>query len=301
MNLYYFGSALNLSSIYMIAGAGAVVSLKSGKLNLGGEGQIYCGGFACTVLLNFFSRFLDNTDSKSFFLVLLFILISFVLSFCISGIQTLFCTFLEIKKKADYLFTTYILSAATIPFIDGLISGPARSKTDNLLATPFIHKSFRFSQIMPPSSLNVSFFGAIFILCFFFFLIFRTAYGRKICILGISQEFSRFAGYDIPKLSYISSFISGGMHGLAGACAICGTYYTCHNGFYAGMGWNAFSSSLLAMSNPLLLIPSSIFMGFLTTYSNKFAMYNNFGFDMTSLLQGVIILIISFMTPKKRK
>lgn len=300
MNVYYFGSALNLSSIYMFAGAGAAISLKSGKLNLGGEGQIYCGGFICAVLLNFFSRFLNDSISISVFLSIFCVLISFALSFCISGLQTLFCTFLQIKKNADYLFTTYILSAATIPFIDGLIAGPARSKTDNLLATPFINKSFRFSQIMPPSALNLSFFAAIFVLCFFFFLIYRTAYGRKLCILGISQKFSNFAGYDIPKLSYSSSFISGGMHGLAGACAVCGTYFACHNGFYAGMGWNAFSASLLAMSNPLLIIPSSIFMGFLTTYSNKFAMYNNFGFDMTSLLQGVIILIISFITPKKR-
>ena len=300
MNIYYFGSALNLSSIYMIAGAGAAISLKSGKLNLGGEGQIYCGGFVCAVLLNFFSQFIQVQNGQFNCFIPLFVLISFIMSFFICGLQTLFCSFLQIKKKADYLFTTYILSAATIPFIDGLIAGPARSKTDNLLATPFIHKSFRFSQIMPPSALNLSFFGAILILFFFFFLIYRTAYGRKLCILGISQEFSRFAGYDIPKLYYSSSFISGGMHGLAGACAICGTYYACHSGFYTGMGWNAFSTSLLAMSNPLLILPSSIFMGFLTTYSNKFALYNNFGFDMTSLLQGTIILIISFITPKKK-
>ena len=76
MNIYYFGSALNLSSIYMIAGAGAAISLKSGKLNLGGEGQIYCGGFVCAVLLNFFSQFIQVQNGQFNFFIPLFVLIS---------------------------------------------------------------------------------------------------------------------------------------------------------------------------------------------------------------------------------
>ena len=90
------------------------------------------------------------------------------------------------------------------------------------------------------------------------------------------------------------------MHGLCGAVAICGTYFTCHQGFYSGMGWNAFSASLIAYSNPLFIIPSSLFMGFITTFSNKYALYHNFGFDMDSLIQALILLLISFPIFKKR-
>jgi hypothetical protein len=35
-------------------------------------------------------------------------------------------------------------------------------------------------------------------------------------------------------------------------------------------------------------------MGFITTYSNKFALYHNFGFDISSLIQAVILFLISF-------
>ena len=51
MNIYYVGSALNLSALYMLAGSGALISIKSGDFNLGGEGQIYLGGFVSAVLL----------------------------------------------------------------------------------------------------------------------------------------------------------------------------------------------------------------------------------------------------------
>ena len=300
MNTFYFGSALNLSSLYMIAGAGAAISLKSGKLNLGGESQIYAGGFICAVLLNIFGKS-QNFQSLPQLPPLFAIFLAGTAAFCLSGLLSLFCAILQYRKNADYLFTTYIVSVATIPFIDGLISGPFRSTSDNLLATPFILQKFRFDQILPPSPLNESFIFAIIFLVVFYFFIYRTAYGRKLCILGISSDFSKFSGYNIRFLSYSSSFISGGLHGLAGAFAICGTYFTCHSGFYAGMGWNAFSSALMAGSNPLFLIFSSIFMGFLTTYSNKFALYNNFSFDMTNLLQGIIIFAISFVHLKNTK
>lgn len=289
MNLYYLGTALNVSSLYMIAGAGAAVSLKTGELNLGGEGQIYLGGFCCAILLS----------RMSGFSAIIALPLALTASFIISGAVALLSAVLKKYRNADFLFTSYIASAAIIPFIDGLISGPFRGKTNNLLATPFIENKFRLPGILKPSPLNISFFAGIIICFIFFYLIFRTAYGRKLCIFGISPKFAHFAGYNDVALSYTSAIISGGMHGLCGALAIIGTYFTCHSGFYSGIGWNSFTAALLSGGNPILLLPSSLFMGFVTTYANKYSLYHNFGFDMSSILQAAILLLISFPFIKK--
>ena len=274
----------------MIAGLGAAVSIKSGALNLGGEGQIYLGGFTTALILVKLAELP----------VPLAMMLSLITAFLASGFLTLLSALLQHYRKADFLFTSYIASAATIPFIDGLISGPFRSQSNNLLATPFIEQKFRFPSILKPSSLNPSIFLALLLCCVFFFLLYRTAWGRKLCIYGISPRFAEFSTYNIKRLSFSAAIISGGMHGLCGAMAICGTYFTCHQGFYSGMGWNALSASLIAYSNPLFIIPSSLFMGFITTFSNKYALYHNFGFDMDSLIQAVILLLISFPIFKKR-
>lgn len=290
MNLYYLGSALNLSALYMIGGCGAAVSIKSGELNLGGEGQIYAGGFICALLLS-------HLRLPAF--VAVFVAVG--AAFLISALLTLISAFLKITRKADFLFTTFIASSAIIPFIDGLISGPARGRTGNLLATPFIPQETRLPSIMPPSPLNVSFIFALILCTAFFYIIYRTSWGRKVQILGISPTFAEYSGYSQNKLIYSSAAISGGLHGLCGAIAVLGTYFTCHSGFYSGMGWNSFSAALIGASNPLLLIPSSLFMGFITTYSNKFALYNNFGFDISSLIQAVILFMISFPYIRRRR
>lgn len=285
MNLFYLGQALNLSSLYMIAGTGAAFSIKSGNLNFGGEGQIYLGGFITGIFL---AKCSSWPTVPALFLAILF-------SFLCSGLVSLISGFLKLYKNADFLFTSFLASSAIIPLIDGLISGPFRSKTNNLLATQFIEEKFRFPPILKYSQFNISFFIAILLCILFFFLINKTSYGRRLQIYGISPEFSKFAGYSNSSFIFSSAFISGGMHGLSGALAIIGTYFTCHSGFYAGLGWAAFSTALLAKANPLLMIPSSLFLAAITTYANKYALYNNVGFDISSLFQAIILLMISFI------
>ena len=292
MNLYYLGSALNLSGLYMIAGCGTLISIKSGDFNLGGEGQIYLGGFVSAV-------FLAKAGELSWGAAFFAVLIALALAFLASGLMALLSAVLKILRNADFLFTSFIASAAIIPFIDGLISGPARSQTENLLATPFIPRGARLPSILKPSPLNASFIIAIALCIALWYLMNRTAWGRQITDLGVSPEFSRFAGFACPSLSMSSAFTSGGMHGLCGAAAVLGTYFTCHQGFYAGSGWNAFSAALIAGANPLALIPSSLFMGFVTTYANRYALYNNYGFDVSSLIQAVILFVIAF--PRGRR
>jgi len=292
MNLYYIGSALNLSALYMIAACGSLLSIKSGELNLGGEGQIYLGGFISAVIL---AALPLPSQAASFSIQAVFILILALLAaFSLSALLTLLSAALKLLRNADFLFTSFIASAAIIPFIDGLITGPARNQAGNLLATPFIDERLRLPQMLPPSPLNVSFIISIILCILLWFLINRSSWGRQLTILGISPAFSDFSAYSRKRLTITSSILSGGMHGLCGATAIIGTYYTCHIGFYSGSGWNAFSTALIARANPLLLIPSSLFMAFVTTYSNRFALYNNYGFDISSLIQAVILFIISF-------
>lgn len=284
MNLYFFGSAINISALYMTAGLGAAISIKSGNLNLGGEGQIYIGGFVCAIILQTFQSVP----------VVLTLPLSLLLAIIASAAIACLCAFFKLNRNSDFLFTSFISSAAIIPVIDGLIAGPFRSRSDNLLSTPFIPDSARFKAFVPRSPLTIMIAITVAFCIFFFFAINRTSYGRKLTIYGTSPLLAEYAGYNEKKLFYSSALISGGMHGLCGALAVLGVYFTCHSGFYQGIGWNSLSAAMIANSNPLLLIPSSLFMGFITTYANKYAMYANFTFDVSGLIQAAFLFIISF-------
>ena len=283
--MYYFGLMLSLSAIYMIAGAGAAYSLKAGRVNLAGEGLIYLGGFLCAVLLDLFAR----VKVPSFFAVSL----AFTVAAAAGALLLIFCEALYKLKHADFLLTSFITSSAIIPLIDGLISGPFRTKTGNLLATSYLAPQYRFASILKPSPLNCTIFIAI-ALCIALELFFtKTRFGKRTQIYGISPKFSLYSGFDCNKITFTAAAAGGALHSIAGAAAVCGIYFTCHTSFYSGLGWNALSVAMIARTRPVLVIPTSVAMAALMTYSSRYALYSNFDFDVNMLIQAVILFLVA--------
>ncbi len=280
---YYFGIFFTTAMIYLTAGLGAAISIKSGHYNLGGEGQIYAGGFAAALFLNTF-KFLPGPVG---------ILGAFIAAAFTGGFLTFISAILKQLKGAAVLLTTFLVSAAVIPILNALIAGPFRDTAGNLLATPAIATKFRFGQILPPSPLNFSFIFVLLLSIITWYIIKKTRCGRKLCIMGTAPEFSRYSGYSETKITYSALLVSGALHGIAGFLAVCGTYYKCHSGFYSGMGWNAFSTALIANAEPLLVIPSSLLLSWLYTSSSDVSLMQNFGFDIGTLIQGIVLFFIS--------
>ena len=283
--MYYFGLMLSVSALYMLAGSGAAVSLKTGRINLAGEGLIYLGGFLCAVLLDLF-----NKIKLPFFAA---VPLAFIAAAACGAALMLFCEFLYKFKKADFLLTTFITSSAIIPLIDGLIAGPFRTKSGNLLATPYIAQEYRFASILKPSPLNCTIFAAV-LLCILLDLFFKkTRFGKHTQIYGISPKFSMYSGFACNKITFTAAGASGALHSIAGAAAVCGTYFTCHTSFYSGMGWNALSVAMIARTKPSLIIPVSILISAVMTYSGRYALYSNLDFDVNALIQAVILFLIA--------
>ena len=291
--IYYFGLALCTSAIYMIAASGASVSLKAGQINLAGEGLIYTGGFLCAICLNFFGKYNINAFVS--------LSASFILAAVAGGLLMLLCEYLHKKKNADFLLTSFILSSAIIPIIDGLIAGPFRTSSGNLLATSYILEKYRFKSILKPSPLNITFFIAIIFCIALYFALKKTSYGKMLQIYGISPEFSLYSGLPCKEITYSAAFISGSLYCVAGATAVCGTYFTCHSGFYTGIGWNSLSVAMIAKGNPIFVIPASIFMGILMIFSDRAALFSSLNFDLNTLIQAGILFMISILYKDKNE
>lgn len=280
---YYVGTFLSLFTLIFFSSLGNCFSLRSGFYNIGGEGQIYLGGFVASLCLS-------NFSSLPFYVNFIF---SFIVTILITGFFSALASFVNDYKKVSVLLASYIFSAALIPILDSLISGVFRGKTGNLLATDFIPENIRLISILPPSSLNAFIFVVPLFCIFSCYVFFNTRYGFELDLWGKAEEFSKFSGLSYRKVLYSSMFIDGALHGMTGFVAIVGQYYTCHVGFVAGLGWNALTCALLAKKNPVLLIPSALFLSWLLTSVSRFSLMNNLGFDFSGILQGTIIFIIA--------
>lgn len=279
---YYFGSMLNTAAFFMLAGTGSAISIKSGNMNLGGEGQVYLGGFTTCLVLNSLRlpAFLCSTAA------LLLSLSAGAAMACVSA-------FLKEKRGARPLLTSFLLSAAAIPLIDGFITSSDAARTTNMLALPPIAEEYRLPQLLPPSPLTASFFAALALCPAAWYLMFKSRYGSRMQVWGTAPLFARFAGYSSPANSYSALALSGALHALTGFFAVTGCYYTCHKGFSTNMGWNALNVALLSDSNPISVIPVSLLLAWIFTSASRVSLTQGFDFDIAGIVQGLILFSVS--------
>lgn len=280
---YYFGLFLNMFVLMSFSAIGNCITLKSGFYNLGGEGQIYLSGFVAAICLNKFS-FMPPVFN---------IFLSLLISVLSSSILELVSALINDFKKVNVLLTTYLISSASIIIVDYLVGNVFRTKEGNLLATDFIAENLRLKSILPPSPLNVLIFAVPFISLIFWYLQNKTMWGKRSAIWGISNEFAIYSGFSYRKNIYSVMAVDGVLHGLTGFAAVVGTYFTCHQSFSSGMGWNALTCALLANTNPLFVIPSGLFLSWLYTSSSRYSLVHNFGFDMAGIIQGIVIFVVA--------
>ena len=59
---------------------------------------------------------------------------------------------------------------------------------------------------------------------------------------------------------------------------------------------------MIARSRPALIIPASVAMAALMTYSSRYALYSNLDFDVNMLIQAVILFMIALLySPHNRR
>lgn len=280
---YYLGSWLNSAALLSFAAVGMCISFRCSSFNLGGEGQIYISGFLTAVILNALS-------GESPFIAISITLIAVMLS---SGLIGLISALLKIYRNINELLSSFLISSAILPLINYAVSGPLRDHEGMLLATPFIDKVFRLKSILRPSVLNVSFFIAIAISILSGYFLFFSRKGYRLLCTGKAPEFSYYCGFD-TKMYYIFSLsYSAMMHGLTGFFAVTGTYFTCHEGFSIGMGWNALSISLIAKTNPFFVLPAALLLSYIITATDCSVLENNMSLNSTFLVQGVVLIVVS--------
>ncbi len=285
---WYLGNMLDMAALLVLAGTGSAIALRSGSYNLAGEAQIYAPALASAVIL---TRFSDATAPA--FPAAISLAIALITALAIGAALGFVPGLLRSRLGVSELLSSFLLSAAVVPVVDYLVSGPFRDATGNLVATKPIPEALRLAPILPPSTLNWSFPAAIVLAAGAWFFVARTKPGYRLRMTGSAPEFAVYAGFPSARIRTLSMTVSGTFHALAGFLAITGTWFRCHEGFSAGMGWSALAIALVARGNALAVIPAALALSWLETASDAAVLSAALSFDPTPLLQAIIFLLIS--------
>jgi simple sugar transport system permease protein len=273
------------AAIPLVFGAlGVTVAMKAGSLNLGGEGQIYLGGFTATAAALVFAQFG----------VIGGIMAAAAGVFC-SGIITAFCGFCKARWNTNELITTFLLSSAIIPVVNYLVTGPFLDPETSLQSTKKIAENMRLTFILRPSILNTGIFIAVAAVIIVKIFLDKTKTGYEFRMAGNNEIFARYGGINTKRNTVFAMAISGGFYGLAGAIAVMGTHHATIKEFSAGLGWNGLAVALIAGFSPAAVIPAALFFAWIGAGARSAMQNTGLTFETASIVQAVVFFLSTSM------
>ena len=279
-NLFSFGNMLNAAVPLVFGALGLTVAVKAGNLNLGGEGQIYLGAFITTAAALHFSS-----------LGVMGGVLAVMAGVFASGAMAAFSGFCKARWKTSELITTFLLSAAVIPVVNYLVTGPFLDPETSLQSTGKIAQNMRLHLILKPSGLSASAIIACVSVVIVQLFLAKTRLGFEFRMAGNNEMFARYGGINTKLNNVLAMAISGGFYGLAGNMAVLGTHYAVVKEFSAGLGWNGLAVALVAGFYPPAIIPAAIFFAWIGAGARSAMQNTGLTYEVASIVQAVIFFL----------
>jgi simple sugar transport system permease protein len=282
---WFLGNTLDGIALLLTASLGAAIAFRGGTFNLGGEGQIYLGGLAASVVL--LARDAAGIGPLPAPVLLCLAAVAAMIT---GGLMGVFCGALKKFFGMNEIITSFLFSSALIPVADYLIQGPWRDSSGNLLALPAFSQDLVLTRLLHPSNLSLSFIYALLLVFAGHIFINRTYRGYQFRIAGAAPGFARFGGMQPEKAWIPAMAVSGALAALAGFFAVAGTYGRCHAGFSGGLGWSAIAVALIARHRPLALLPAALVYGWLKSGSDSALLAAGLNLETSSLIQAAVLI-----------
>jgi len=267
----------------IFTGLAAAVAFRAQLWNIGGEGQLYIGACAATLLGT------GQLMLPGWLLIpLLFIAGAFA-----GGLLLLGPTLLKTRFAVDEVVTTLLLNFIVLLLVNWLVFGPWKDPMAMgwPQAMPVIDEAV-LSPLVAKSRLHL---GFIIALCcaLITWLLFRyTKIGFEIRAVGHNAHASRFAGIPVQRTILVTALLSGGLAGMAGVSELCGLKGYLTLDLSPGLGYSGIVVAMLAALHPLGVILSACFVAVISIGADSMSRSLNISNYIADVATAVSLLAV---------
>ena len=292
------GNMLFRATPLILTGLSVAVAYKTGLFNLGAPGQYLMGTAASLVIALGIS-----TDAAPAFLVWLLAFLGGILAGALWGcIPGLLKAFLNINEVLACIMTNWIAANLVTWIFDGSVF---RNTTEGT-KTAYIYKTsvngvetakMGLDKLFPNSQVNGGIFIAILIAVGVYILMSKTTLGYQLKACGANRHAARYAGINDGRNIVLSMAIAGGLSGAAASLYwLSGNtefYWSTYQALPA-IGFNGIPVALLAVSNPIGVIFTGIFMSMLDIVGQQMTTLTAYNEFITDVIISVIVYLSAF-------
>lgn len=265
----------------ILTGLAVAIPFRAGLFNIGAEGQFMIGALVGTLT----GIYLDLPPVLLTIVVLLAGFIGGALWGFIPG-------FLRARLGSHEVINTIMLNFIAIAFVNFMVRGPFKDPNPSTVQTLPIHKAAELPRLFG-SRLHLGFFVALLLAAAAYYFLFKTTWGFALRTTGLNRDAAQYAGILPWKQYIISMMLGGGLAGVAGIIEVQGITHVLSEGFAAGYGFDAIAVSLLAVNNPLAIIPAAFVFGALRIGGDFLQIRAGLSVHIVSIFNALILLFVA--------
>lgn len=277
-----FMTTMEKSVPLIFCGIAAMISFKCGLFNIGIEGQLIMGAITYALI-----------GIKLWWLPMpIHVFVCSILAMAAGALWSSIAAILKVTKNANEVVTTVMLNYVAIYFTEFLVAGPFMA--EGMVAQSEALDENKMIPLMPGSTkLTWACVIALIFLVVIALFYKYTVTGYNMIATGVSFKAAEAGGIRMNSTCILSMALSGAIAGLGGAMLVSATYGRFVLDMSSGYGFDGMAIAVLGQNSAIGVFFSSILFGGLRTGSLYMAMFEGIPSELVSILQGVIILIIS--------
>ncbi|HBL15849.1 MAG TPA: ABC transporter permease [Elusimicrobia bacterium] len=281
---YGFGETVTKAIPLMLAGTGLALAFRGRLWNIGAEGQLLAGAVAAT------GAALSLKDLLPGFLMVPAL---FAAGAAGGAAWGLLAGWLKTRFQVNEVIGSLMLNYIAAEAVQYLIYGPWKGATqfgfpytDNFCAAATLPVIAGTRVHAPTLAVALAAAGGA------FWALRRMRFGFEVRALGGNPEAARYAGIDPARTALILMALSGGLAGLAGAGEAAGIHHhlTYPWAVSSGYGYSAIIVAWVAGLNPLLVVPSALFLGGILVGGDAIQTSMGLPASAISLFNGILLL-----------
>ena len=253
-SLYNAGETLAQTVPLLLTGLAVALAFRCKLFNIGAEGQLLMGAIGATWA---------GTHGE----IVPPLLLPFVLmcgaaaGAAWSGIAGM----LKLYRDVPEVLSTLLLNFIALQAVAFAVRGPLQEAARGFPQSDFIATPARIALLLPKTHLHGGVILALVCAVSGWVFLQKTRGGFALKMVGAGAGAAELAGISVSRVVLANFLLSGALAGLAGAVQISGVTYLLSDNYSPGYGYTAIAVALLANLNPILLVPSALFFGAITS------------------------------------
>lgn len=235
----------------LLVALGAVVALRCGMFNLGGEGQLQVGAIGAVLPATLLPPELGW----------LLLPASLLLAALFGAAWAIVPAVLKLWRGANEIIVTLMMNFIGIYLVKYLVQGPLQPPGSEFNMSAKVADGAMLPILYDGTRLHAGVLVALAAAAAVWALLYHTAFGVHLRATGLAPRAALLQRLPTRRLLVTSMAISGAVGGLAGATEVLGTQYRLIDGFSANIGFDGLAIAFLASLEPLATVLVALYFG----------------------------------------